>query len=355
MGRPRPEHGKECKEGAHHPDGSSVALHPPYSWRVADADGRQVLLVSDNVWERHKEEIARVAPQVVPLVYRGDQPFPDDVLATVDIAYFSADCWPDRSRGIVLSILKSPNLKWLQTFSAGVDSQFFVDLMARGVTLTTASGAAASPIAQTVVLYMLALSRDMRQWMRKQDRREWRQQRWDELDGASLAVVGMGPIGAEVVRLATALNMDVQAVRRTPTGDEGCPAFPMSQLHDVLSRADWVVCALPLNEDTRQVFGTAAFGAMPKGARFVNVGRGELVDEDALLAALRSGHISGAALDVFSTEPLPADSPLWGMENVIITPHNSATSTSTGARSERIFLDNLRAWAGGGQMRNVAN
>ena len=314
-----------------------------------------MLLLSDNVWERHADEIARIAPDVVPLVYRGDQPFPDDVLDTVDIAYFSADCWPDRSRGIVLSILKARNLRWLQTFSAGVDSGFFVDLMSRGVTLTTASGAAASPIAQTVVLYMLALSRDMRQWMRKQDRREWKQQRWDELDGASLAVVGMGPIGAETVRLATALNMRVEAVRRGPRGDEACPTHPMQELHRVLGRADWVVCALPLNDDTRLVFGAEAFAAMRPGARFVNVGRGELVDEDALVAALRSGHLAGAALDVFATEPLPQDSPLWGMDNVIVTPHNSATSTRTAERAERIFLDNLREWSRGGPMRNVAN
>lgn len=311
-------------------------------------------MLSDTVWDRHREEITRVAPGVAPLVYSGDEPFPDDVLDTVDLAYFSADCWPDRSRGIVLSIMKARNLQWLQTFSAGVDSPFFVDLINRGVKLTTASGAAASPIAQTVVLYMLALSRDMRQWMRKQDRREWKQQRWDELDGASLAVVGMGPIGEEVVRLALALNMNVEAVRRTPHGDEQCPVFPLAQLDAVLARADWVVSALPLADGTRGIFSAGRFAAMRKGARFVNVGRGELVDEDALVAALRSGHLSGAALDVFSTEPLPEDSPLWGMENVIITPHNSATSTSTGARSERIFLDNLRAWAEGRPLRNLA-
>lgn len=311
-------------------------------------------MLSDTVWERHRDEIMRVAPGISPLVYSVDEPFPDDVLDSVDLAYFSADCWPDRSRGIVLSILKAKNLQWLQTFSAGVDSPFFVDLINRGVKLTTASGAAASPIAQTVILYLLALSRGMREWMRKQDRKEWKQQRWDELDGSSLAVVGMGPIGAEVVRLALALNMKVEAVRRTPDGRELCPTFPMPQLHDVLSRADWVVSALPLTEDTRGIFGAGAFGAMRKGARFVNVGRGELVDEDALIAALRSGHLSGAALDVFATEPLPQDSPLWSMENVIVTPHNSATSTSTGARSERIFLDNLRAWAEGRPLHNLA-
>ena len=131
-------------------------------------DGRTVLLLSDNVWNAHRERIERVAPGMVPLVYEGDQPFPDEVLETVDIAFFSSDCWPERTRGIILSITNAKNLKWLQTFSAGVDSPFFVQLMERGVSLSNSSGATASPIAQTAILYMLALSRDMRTWMRNQ-------------------------------------------------------------------------------------------------------------------------------------------------------------------------------------------
>lgn len=322
---------------------------------MTDPRGRTVLLLSDTVWERHSAEIQRVAPSVVPLVYRGNEEFPEDVLATVDIAFFSQDCWPDRARGIVVSILKSPHLKWLQTFSAGVDSPFFVDLMDREVVLTNASGATASPIAQTVVMYMLALSRDLRGWMRSQDAHEWTRHTFDELDGASLAVVGMGPIGLEVARLGRALNMHVEGVRRQPRGDEPCPTFAMDALHDVVSRADWVVSALPLTPDTRQVFSAPVFAAMRPGARFVNVGRGELVDEDALIEALRTGQLGGAALDVFATEPLPADSPLWDMENVIITPHNSGGSTSTAGRGERIFLDNLARHAAGRDLTNRVN
>ena len=322
---------------------------------MATPDGRTVLMLSDTVWGLHGDTIRGIDPLIEPLVYTEDVPFPDDVLQSVDIAFFSADCWPGRSRGIVVSILKSPNLRWLQTFSAGVDSPFFVDLMDKGVTLTTASGSSASPIAQTVVLYMLALSRDMRRWMRQQDERRWEQHRFVELEGATLAVVGMGPIGMEVARLGIALQMQVEAVRRTPSGDEPCVTHGMDSLHRVLSRADWVVSALPLTGDTRGIFSAEAFATMKPGARFVNVGRGELVDEPALVEALRSGRLAGAGLDVFAVEPLPADSPLWGMENVIITPHNSATSTSTGARSEAIFLENLANHVAGRPLRNVAN
>lgn len=116
-----------------------------------------------------------------------------------------------------------------------------------------------------------------------------------------------------------------------------------------------MVSALPLTPDTRQIFGAAAFAAMRPGARFINVGRGELVDEQAMIAALQSGALGGAGLDVFAVEPLPPDSPLWAMENVIITPHNSATSTSTGARSQAIFLDNLSRHVNGLPLRNLAN
>ena len=322
---------------------------------MANEDGRTVLLLSDNVWNAHREHIMRVAPGIDPLVYEGDEPFPDEVLDTVDIAFFSSDCWPERTRGIILSIMNAKNLKWLQTFSAGVDSPFFVQLMERGVTLTNSSGATASPIAQTAILYMLALSRDMRTWMRNQDERKWQQHKIDELDGASLAVIGMGPIGMEIARIGVAMNMKVEAVRRAAKGDEPCPTFPMSDLHAVLGRADWVASALPLTPDTRQVFDAAAFAAMRTGARFINVGRGELVDEDALVAALRSGHLAGAGLDVFATEPLPEDSPLWGMDNVIVTPHNSGSSTTSNQRSEAIFLDNLERWTNGAALNNLVN
>lgn len=322
---------------------------------MATPDGRTVIMLSDTVWQSHGDTIRSIDPSIEPLVYSEDVPFPDDVLDTVDIAFFSADCWPGRSRGFVISILKAQNLRWLQTFSAGVDSPFFVDLMGRGVLLTTASGSSASPIAQTVVLYMLALSRDMRRWMRDQDAHRWEQHQFVELEGAALAVVGMGPIGMEVARLGIALGMEVEAVRRTPSGDEPCTTHGLDRLHDVLGKADWVVSALPLTPDTRQIFGAGAFAAMKPGARFVNVGRGELVDEPAMVAALQSGALGGAGLDVFAVEPLPADSPLWAMDNVIITPHNSATSTSTGARSQAIFLDNLERHVNGRPLRNVAN
>lgn len=314
-----------------------------------------VLLVSDNVWEREGTNITSFAPGITPIIYKGEEPLADDILANVNVAFFSSDVWPERSRGMVLSIMKSTNVKWLHTFSAGVDSPFFIQLMENGVRLTNSSGATASPIAQTAILYMLSLSRNTRAWFRHQEKHEWERHSFDELDGSRLAVIGLGPIGLEIARLGVALNMEVEGIRRTPQGNEPCPTYGFDSINDVLSRADWVACALPLTPDTKDLFDEARFAAFKKGARFINVGRGELVSEPALIAALQSGHLSGAGLDVFATEPLPDDSPLWDFDNVIITPHSSGGSTTSGIRAEKIFVENLRRYINNESLRNEVN
>ena len=312
-----------------------------------------VLLISDTVWERRATEILAIAPNTQPIIYVGDEPVADDLLPTIDIAFFSSDVWPDRPRGLVISILKANQLKWMHTFSAGVDSPFFIDLIKKGVTLTNSSGAAASPIAQTAILYMLALSRNVRAWFEHQDNKEWQRHEFTELDGSRLAVIGMGPIGEEIARLGVALNMQVEAIRRSPTGNEPCPTFGFDHLSDVLDRADWVALALPLTPDTQNLFDQQQFARMKPGAHFINVGRGELVDETALIQALNSQHLAGAALDVFATEPLPEDSPLWSMKNVLITPHSSGATTQSGLRAEEIFVRNFALFVQNEQMHNI--
>jgi phosphoglycerate dehydrogenase-like enzyme len=147
----------------------------------------------------------------------------------------------------------------------------------------------------------------------------------------------------------------VEAIRRTPTGTEPCPTFSFDQLSSVLARADWVAVALPLTDNTRQIFNAETFALMKPGAYFINVGRGELVDEEALIAVLQSGHLAGAALDVFASEPLPADSPLWDMDNVIITPHSSSASAQSGLRSEDIFVKNFARYVAGEPLINEVN
>jgi phosphoglycerate dehydrogenase-like enzyme len=199
---------------------------------------------------------------------------------------------------------------------------------------------------------MLALSRNVRAWMKHQEAREWERHEFNELDGARLAVIGMGPIGLEIARLGVALNMDVEAIRRTPAGNEPCPTYGFDQLDAVLSRADWVAVALPLTDDTVNLFDAARLSRMKPGAHFINVGRGELVEEPALISALQSGHIAGAGLDVFAVEPLPQDSPLWSMPNVIVTPHSSGASPKSAIRAEKIFVENFRSFIAGAPLRN---
>ena len=272
--------------------------------------------------------------------------------AAVDVAFFSGDVFPDRVRDFVLALRDAAGLRWLHTFSAGVDHPWFQALRARGVRLSTSSGAQAVPIAHTVMLYLLALSRDFGRWQDAQRRRAWEQRDLRDLQGLTLAVVGLGPIGLEVARLGAAFGMRVIGARRTPTGSEPCETWPLSRLDALLEVADAVVLALPLTDETRELIRADRIARMKRGAWLINVGRGALVDEPALVAALQSGALGGAGLDVFAVEPLPPESPLWSLPNVIVTPHNSGDTPSNLPRACEIFLDNLSRYRRGEPLRN---
>jgi phosphoglycerate dehydrogenase-like enzyme len=218
--------------------------------------------------------------------------------------------------------------------------------------LTTSSGSSASPIAGTVMMYLLALSRDLPGRLRAQAAHDWDWRRWSELAGRRIAVVGYGPIGQEVVRLATAFGMRPTIVRRAAVGDEPAPVRPLAELVEVAADTDALVVALPLTDGTRGLIDRAVFDALPSHAFFVNVGRGELVDQPALVEALDGGSIAGAGIDVTDPEPLPADDPLWDARNLILTPHNSGSSDGTGARAVEAFLDNLERWVAGTPLAN---
>ena len=247
---------------------------------------------------------------------------------------------------------RAPNLRWLHTFSAGTDHPIFGQFRDRGVRITTSSGANAAPIARTVVLYLLALSRDLRGVLRDQAAHVWDPRPFDDVDGKTIGVVGMGPIAREVIRLATALGMRPIGMRRAVLGDEPCETWTLDRLGELAGVADVLAIALPLNDDTRGIVSADVIAAMRPGAVFVNVGRGDLVDEPALVAALASGHLGGAGLDVFATEPLPGESPLWDLPNVIITPHNSANTGSSGVAAAELFLDNLARYVRGEALHN---
>jgi D-2-hydroxyacid dehydrogenase (NADP+) len=283
----------------------------------------------------------------------GDEPVTEADMARITMAFFSSDAWPERAAPFMRASLEAPNLRWLHSMSAGVDNPVFGMFTSRGVQVTTSSGASAEPIAATAMMYLLALSRGLPDLFRAQAAHEWRPNRYRELAGLPIAVVGYGPIGEHAARLAASLGMQPTIVRRRALGDEPYPVRPLADLIDIVADVDAVVVALPLVEETDGLISADVIANMRRDALFVNVGRGELVDQAALTAALRDGHLGGAGLDVFTPEPLPPEDPLWDLPNVIVTPHNSGSSDGTAHRATLIFLDNLARITAGETLRNL--
>jgi len=308
------------------------------------------ILVSELVEARFAAALDAAAPGMTRVVVGPGGASGDP--ARVEVAFFSGDLYPDGTRAFVSALARAESLRWLHTFSAGVDHPWFQKLHASGVRLTTSSGSAAPPIAQTVMLYLLALTRGLPAWADAQRRRAWEPHEVRDLTGMRLGVAGLGPIGLEVARLGAAFGMEVVGLRRTPRGDEPCETWPLGRLDELLPRVDALVLALPLAPETRRLVGERELALLPPGALLVNVGRGEVVDEAALVRALESGRLGGAGLDVFEREPLPPESPLWALPNVIVTPHASGTSAASRERACALFLDNLARYVRGEPLRN---
>lgn len=310
------------------------------------------LLCTDAFLAEYGERLRSVAPDMATIELCGDEPVGDADLARITIAFFSSDAWPGRAAQFMATAIGAERLRWLHTMSAGVDHPIFQTFVDRGVRVTTSSGSSSQPIAATAMMYLLALARDLPAMMRAQAAHEWAWHRWNELRQRRIAVLGMGPIGLEVVRLAEAFGMRPTVVRRSVRGDEPCPARTLAELAAVVAEHDAVVVALPLTDGTRGIISAEIVDAMRPGALFVNVGRGELVDQPALTAALADGRLGGAGLDVTDPEPLPADDPLWDLPNVILTPHNSGSTDGTARRAAEAFFDNLGRWRDGTPLRN---
>ena len=308
------------------------------------------ILISDWVEERYGAHITALAPAAARVVLRAGETVGDP--SAVEIAFFSGDVFPERVREFVLALREAKRLRWLHTFSAGVDHPWFQALRKQGIRLTTSSGAHAVPIAQTVALYLLALTRGLPAWFDAQRRCAWERHPVRDLQGLVLGIVGLGPIGLEVARLGAALRMRVVGVRRRPRGDEPCETWPLARLDELVAQADALVLALPLTDETRHLIDRSRLARMKLGALLVNVGRGALVDEAALAEALAGGRLGGAGLDVFEVEPLPPQSALWSLPNAIVTPHNSGDTPGNLERASEIFLDNLVRYSRGEPLRN---
>jgi phosphoglycerate dehydrogenase-like enzyme len=256
------------------------------------------------------------------------------------------------------SLQRAPNLRWLHVCSSGADRPDYAKLMARGVRVTTSAGANAVAVAHSALTGVMALGRGLPRSLAAQRRREWLPLRFElsprDLPGQRAVVVGLGRIGLEIARLLKSLGLRVTGVRKR-AGEPAahCDAVhPFSEFRRCLPEADWLVLACPLTPETRSMVDAAALAAMPAGARLVNVARGEVVVEKDLVAALRSGHLESAYLDVFENEPLPVDSPLWDMDQVFITAHSAGNSTGFAGRVNDLFLDNLGRWTRGEALVN---
>lgn len=248
------------------------------------------------------------------------------------------------------------DVRWVHVAGAGVDAVLTPELAESDVVLTNARGVFDRSIAEFVAGVALVFAKDMVSTLEYQRSREWRHRETEMLAGSRALVVGAGDIGRSVAATLSALGVEVTGVATTSRTDEVMgTVHAIDDLGEVLGEADWVVSVLPLTDATRGVFGREQFGAMKPTARFINVGRGELVVEDDLVDALRDGVIAGAALDVFENEPLPEGSPLWGMSNVIVSPHMSGDFIGWLDALAVQFTENLDRWVEGRPLENTVD
>lgn len=293
--------------------------------------------------------------------------WPDDKVTQAEVYY---------ALGAIPRPDQAPNLKWVQTHYAGVDGLARHPLWDSDIAITSASGIHAPNMAQYVMTQILAWAHRVPNWFKYQRTGSWAKNRWDafapdELRGRTLGILGYGSIGREIARTVKPFGMTILATKRDamhpqdsgytitgagdPAGDLPARIYPSEASRSMLAQCDYVVITLPLTAKTHHFFDEAMLKEMKPNAYIINVGRGRLVDEKALVKALKKGWIAGAGLDVFETEPLPESSPLWEMENVILTPHVSGFTPNYDFRATDLFAENLRRYIGGDPLLNLVN
>ncbi len=279
-------------------------------------------------------------------------------------------------------LVRAPHLTWVHSATSGVERALTPAALARDVLVTNARGVFSRPIAEHVLLMILAVSRHLPQLLELQRERTWQPLEGRELRELTIGIVGYGSLGRSVASLASAFGARILAMRRRPDatdarpaatdarpagdpGDDGDDVFPFEPrldrivgpegLHELLAQSDIVVLAAPLTPETDGMIDEAAIAAMKREAWLINVARGRLIDDTALIRALRENRIGGAALDTFRDEPLPQSSPYWELSNVILTPHTAWSSARVLDRSVDLFCDNLVRFSRGEPLRNVVD
>jgi D-2-hydroxyacid dehydrogenase (NADP+) len=250
----------------------------------------------------------------------------------------------------------TPSLKWMQLCSTGFSDNITPEILDRRVTLTNSPGIHTVPIAESVLAAILEHAKRFNQRRVDQKKRLWRQVYCTDLEDATVLLIGLGNLGKRIARLCKAFDMRVIGTKRRPGPVENVDrVFPASELREHLPEADYVVVVAPHTPETEGLLGEAEFGAMKENCYFINVGRGMVADEVAMIGALRGKRIAGAYLDCFSVEPLPGDSPLWGLDNVFLVPHDSHSSPKIGDRLVAQFCANLRRYIAGETLLNVCD
>jgi glyoxylate/hydroxypyruvate reductase len=306
-------------------------------------------------------------PARYPADHRGDPAFRRDHdgearwRALLDRAEVLFGVPGDSAEGLAEAVRSAPGLRWVHATSAGAGevvrtAGLPAEALER-VVITTSSGVHVVPLAEFAILGLLAIAKELPRFAADQRARVWPEVRRPlrELEGQTLFLVGLGEIGRETARLGKAFGMRTVGFRRT----EGTPPDHVDEVHgpqrlvELAGQADAMVVSLPMTEQTAGLISRETIERLPASCIFVNVGRGGVVDEPALIEALRERRIAGAVLDVFATEPLPADSPLWDLPNVLVTPHAVALSERENERIVELFLDNLGRYLDGRPLRKV--
>lgn len=295
--------------------------------------------------EKYKQQIREIAPEYELKTVKAQEATAEQIR--------EAEILVGWNRKLEQEAADSDNLKWVQSWSAGVDYFPMDRFEAKGISLTTSGGVHAIPISEHIFAVLLAMTRNLDGNLRSQVRGKWEKGEahnglYGEIHGRTLVVVGTGHIGRATARVAKAFGMTTVGVRHSGRPEEHFDEmYKTDGIEEAFAKGDVIVNILPLTDETRHFFNRDSFAYMKKGAIYITVGRGPSTDTDALIEALDSGYLSGAALDVFEQEPLPEDHPLWKREDVILTPHVAGNTDHYDERAAEIFVDNLRAYVQG--------
>lgn len=329
-----------------------VVAGVPRSYQRPDADGRWLT-------DAHRAQITGVSERVELIhvtradLERGEVPEPADVLL---IEASGDEPYQDEIPADGFARLVTPRLRWVQSCSSGVGHILNLGLLDDHVLLTNAAGVHADALAESVMAGVLSHAKRLPDRAERQRERRWEELHCRELRGQTMLIIGTGNIGLATARLAIAFRMRLLGLRATPNRlDEFDRIGGPDERSDLLAEADYIVIACPLTPETEGLLGHAEFAATKPGAYLLNVSRGKIVQEAAMLAALADGTLSGAYLDAHAQEPLPPTHPLWTTPGVTIIPHDSHSSPSIGDNIVDLFASNLLAYLGGRPLRNVVD